>query len=186
MTDGPAGMGPQTQFAQTPDAAPLFPGSREASLAPRQRSGDARSPLQSHSRPGGETGSHRGLKIPRPQGHTGSNPVPGTLPGPCRGERLSYTIFGSSPLLPPPRRRDDAGNGRSHGPRSGTDATGDRAANAGGAGGTRRESGNDAEATACRRAASRHAPAATARRLGKTLQLAARPRNSAANPQAAA
>jgi hypothetical protein len=29
-------------------------------------------------RPGGEIGRHKGLKIPRPQGHTGSIPVPGT------------------------------------------------------------------------------------------------------------
>ena len=28
--------------------------------------------------PGGETGRHKGLKIPRPQGHAGSSPAPGT------------------------------------------------------------------------------------------------------------
>src|SRR5690606_8247938 len=32
-------------------------------------------------RPGGETGKRRGLKIPRPQGHVGSTPTPGTSTG---------------------------------------------------------------------------------------------------------
>lgn len=164
----------------------VIPGSREASLAPRTVGGGASSPLQSDPRPGGETGRHRGLKIPRPRGHTGSSPVPGTRRRPSRDGRLSYTIFGSSPLLPASPQSDDARNGRSHGPRSGTDVTGDRASHAGSAGGPRREPGNGADPTAGRRAAPRHTPATTAGRLGKSLQLAARPRNSAANPQAAA
>lgn len=29
--------------------------------------------------PGGETGIRKGLKIPRPQGHVGSTPTPGTM-----------------------------------------------------------------------------------------------------------
>ena len=30
-------------------------------------------------RPGGETARRKGLKIPRPKGHTGWSPVPGTI-----------------------------------------------------------------------------------------------------------
>ncbi len=43
-------------------------------------SGFNRSPRQARyaPRPGGETGIRKGLKIPRPQGHAGSTPAPGT------------------------------------------------------------------------------------------------------------
>src|SRR5215212_1536274 len=34
--------------------------------------------LERSRRPGGETGRRKGLKIPRPQGHAGSTPAPGT------------------------------------------------------------------------------------------------------------
>ena len=34
-------------------------------------------------RPGGETGIRKGLKIPRPQGHAGSTPAPGTRARDC-------------------------------------------------------------------------------------------------------
>src|SRR5262245_65481957 len=46
-------------------------------LQSRGRRFDSDSRLHEPS-PGGETGRHKGLKIPRPQGHAGSTPAPGT------------------------------------------------------------------------------------------------------------
>ena len=51
---------------------------RKSQCTTPSRRASRRSPLQSTRCPGGETGRRKGLKIPRPQGHTGSSPVPGT------------------------------------------------------------------------------------------------------------
>lgn len=46
--------------------------------APQRRIRPADAVLRQVSRPGGGTGRRKGLKIPRPQGHAGSIPAPGT------------------------------------------------------------------------------------------------------------
>ena len=60
------------------------PAFRAAGLAPRRHRADPPScscgcrMLHARTGPGGETGRRKGLKIPRPQGHVGSIPTPGT------------------------------------------------------------------------------------------------------------
>src|SRR5512142_1320306 len=49
-----------------------------APISPRTGKGNQEVSFAIAARPGGETGIRKGLKIPRPQGHAGSSPAPGT------------------------------------------------------------------------------------------------------------
>ena len=67
-----------------------FPSHRPGGRVVMQRTANPRTPVQFRpwppfspyhvvrARPGGETGRRMGLKIPRPHGHVGSSPTPGT------------------------------------------------------------------------------------------------------------